>query len=362
MKKIINILIILLLAFTSFLGYKVYDLQNQLNDLNKPNEKPQKEISKIVSEFETDVTRVVSEVNDKVVSVVQTKNNKISGSGTGVIYAIENNKNYIVTNHHVIENAQEIIVKLANGEEVKATLLGSDPYTDLALLEVEGDYKLEAFSIGDSSRVNVGEFVVAIGSPLGVEFSNTTTFGIISGKDRLVPVDLNNDGVSDWDMVVMQTDAAINPGNSGGALVNMSSELIGINSLKISSEKIEGMGFSIPINEVLPIVQQIKDNGKVIYPLIGISAIAIDEISPIYRLQLGIDDDVSGVLIIDVSLGAAAYKAGIQKDDIVTSFDGVQVKDFKGFRKELYKKQPKDTVILGVLRDKEVLEIEVTLD
>lgn len=360
MKRISQLLLVLLLFTTGFMGYKMYEMNEEIENLKNPN--PKKEISKIVSEFETDVTRVVADVNDKVVSVVQTRSKAVTGSGTGVVYEIQDDINYIVTNHHVIENAEDIIVRLASGDEVVAELIGSDVYTDLALLKVEGDYGLEPFKIGDSSRVTVGEFVVAIGSPLGVEFSNSSTFGIISGKDRLVPVDLNNDGISDWDMVVMQTDAAINPGNSGGALVNMNGELIGINSLKISSEKIEGMGFSIPINEVLPIVSQLKEHGEVRYPLIGISAIAINEMAPMYRAQMGIDDDKTGVLVVDVSLGAAAYRAGIQKDDIITSFDGVEVKDFKEFRKELYKKEPDDTVILHILRGEESLEIEVTLD
>lgn len=360
MKKLTQVLVVLLVFTTGILGYKVYDLSDQIEKLDKTE--TQKEVSTIVSEFETDVTRVVQEVNDKVVSVVQHVNKAVTGSGTGVVYEVQDGATYIVTNHHVIEGAQDIVVKLASGEEVVAQLIGSDVYTDLALLKIEGDFGLEAFKIGDSSRVTVGEFVVAMGSPLGVEFSNSSTFGIISGKDRLVPVDLNNDGISDWDMVVMQTDAAINPGNSGGALVNMNGELIGINSLKISSEKIEGMGFSIPINEVLPIVAQLKDHGKVNYPLIGISAIAIDEMAPMYKAQMNIKEGTTGVLVVDVSLGAAAYRAGIQKDDIITSFDGVEVKDFKEFRKELYKKEPKDTVILKVLRGEETLEVEVTLD
>ena len=360
MKRLTQIIIVVLLGLTAFLSYQVQDLSKEVESLKKSG--PNKEISKVVSEFETDVTKVVSEVNDKVVSVVQTIRGQVSGSGTGVIYEAKDNKHYIVTNHHVIDNAESIIVRLANGEEVEAELLGSDAFTDLALLAIEGDYKLEPFKMGDSSRVTVGEFVVAIGSPLGVEFSNTTTFGIISGKDRLVPVDLNNDGISDWDMVVLQTDAAINPGNSGGALVNMNGELIGINSLKISSEKIEGMGFSIPINEVLPIVEQLKENGKVNYPLIGISAIAIDDMAAIYKQQMDIAEDVSGVLVVDVQLRSAAYRAGIKKNDIITSFDGVEVNNFKDFRKELYKKKPTDTVKLQILRAGESVDIEVTLD
>lgn len=360
MKKFTRVVVALLVLSTGFLSYQVYELNQKVKELG--GDKTPTEVSKVVSEFETDVTRVVSEVHDKVVSVVQYRFNKVSGSGTGVIYKIKDNLNYIVTNHHVIEDAQKIVVRLSDGQEVEAKLLGSDIYSDLALLEIQGDFKLEAFKMGDSSLVNVGEFVVAIGSPLGVEFSNSTTFGIISGKDRIVPVDLNGDGPADWDMVVMQTDAAINPGNSGGALVNMNGELIGINSLKISSEKIEGMGFSIPINEVLPIVEKLKDKGKVDYPLVGVSAVSLNDMSSSYKQELGIDPKVEGVLVVEVSKGSAASKAGIQNYDVIVGFDGVTVKDFKAFRKELYKKSPKDKVQLTILRENEQHEIEVTLD
>lgn len=360
MKKIKNVVILLLIISNGFLLFQVYNINNTLN---KTGDKPKdKEISKIVSEFETDVTKVVNEVNDKVVSIVQYKRGSVAGSGTGVVYEIEGKDNYIVTNHHVIEDAEHVVVRLASGVEVDAEVIGSDVYTDLALLKIVGEYELEAFKLGDSALSKVGEFVVAMGSPLGVEFSNSTTFGIISGKDRIVPVDLNNDGISDWDMVVLQTDAAINPGNSGGALVNMNGELIGINSLKFSSDKIEGMGFSIPINEVLPIVKQLKEDGKVNYPLLGISAIAINDLSPLYLQQLNIEEDVTGVVVVDIVLGGAAQKSGIKKNDIITSFDGVKVKDFKEFRRELYKKRPGDVVKLEVMRGQEVQEIEATLD
>ena len=202
---------------------------------------------------------------------------------------------------------------------------------------------MKPIAIGDSSKVKVGEFVVAMGSPLGVEFSNSSTFGIIYGKDRLVPVDLNGDGRSDWDMVVMQTDAAINPGNSGGALVNMNGELVGINSLKISSSNVEGMGFSIPINEVIPIIKQLKDHGKVEYPIVGISAVSVDELHPFYLRQIGLVE-VQGVLVFDVLSDSAADKAGIKENDILVNFDGQEVSNFKDFRKALYSKRKGDKV------------------
>lgn len=360
MKRFSHVLVVILLFATSFLSYKVYELNQKINAIKTPTQTT--DVSKVVSEFETDVTRVVNQVNDKVVSVVQYQANMLSGSGTGVIYKIDDEAVYVITNHHVIEDAKQIVVRLAKGQEEEAELVGSDVYTDLALLKIKTNHKLEPFTLGDSSLVSVGEFVVAIGSPLGVEFSNSTTFGIISGKDRLVPVDLDGDGISDWDMVVLQTDAAINPGNSGGALVNMNGELIGINSLKISSDTVEGMGFSIPINEVLPIIEQIEKDGKVNYPKIGISAVALNEISPLYRTQLDVDKETNGVLVVEVSLGSAAYKAGLKENDIIVTFDKEEIIDFKSFRKELYKKRSGDKVIVQVLRNKKLIDVEVILD
>lgn len=357
MKRLISVVLVILLGFNIYLGYEVYQLKQ-----NRPsNTSETKEVSKIVSEFETDVTKVVADVEDKVVSVIKYQNKNMTGNGSGVIYEIDGNDTYAITNHHVIDGADEVGVKLSTGEEVEARIIGSDAYTDLALLKIEGHKEVKPIAIGDSSKVKVGEFVVAMGSPLGVEFSNSSTFGIISGKDRLVPVDLNGDGRSDWDMVVMQTDAAINPGNSGGALVNMNGELVGINSLKISSSNVEGMGFSIPINEVIPIIKQLKDHGKVEYPIVGISAVSVDELHPFYQRQLGLEE-VQGVLVIDVLSDSAADKAGIKENDILVNFDGQEVSNFKDFRKALYSKRKGDKVKISLIRDKKEIEVEVTLN
>ena len=247
-----------LLTWNVFLTYRLHQVENN----QQPGEN--KVIEKVVTSFDTDIVKVVNEVQPKVVSVLTEKGGVVVGSGSGIVYKNEKGIVYVVSNHHVIEGGSSYVVRFVSGEEIEAELIGSDPYTDLALLKVETDLDVKPFKFGDSDASNVGEFVLAVGSPVGIEFENTFTFGILSGKNRVVPVDLDGDGRSDWDMVVMQTDAAINPGNSGGALVNMAIELIGINSLKISSSKIEGMGFAIPINEVEPIIKQIVKKEKLL--------------------------------------------------------------------------------------------------
>lgn len=331
-------------------------------------EKPQGDgstpiINNVVSDIESDITKVAEETQNKVVSIITIRGNQQAGSGSGIVYKNESGVLKIVTNHHVVEGGTKHIVRFANGEEFDAELMGSDMYTDLALLKVKADLEIDAFTIGDSGLSKVGEFVIAIGSPLGVEFENSVTFGIISGKNRVVPVDLNNDGLSDWDMQVLQTDAAINPGNSGGALVNMAGELIGINSLKFSSDQVEGMGFSIPVNEMVPIIKQIEENGKVSYPIIGISAISITDLNTFQKDRYKIPKDVDkGVLIMEATAGGPADKAELKQGDVIVKFGNETVKSFKDFRRYLYTYKVGEKVGLEVLRDGVVVEVEVILE
>lgn len=319
-------------------------------------------VRNVATNIESNITEVAEETQNKVVSVFTFKGQQQSGSGSGVVYKNEEGVIKIVTNHHVIEGGTNYIIRFADGQEIEADLLGSDVYTDLALLQVKADLEIEPFIIGDSGLSKVGEFVIAIGSPLGVEFENSVTFGIISGKNRIVPVDLNNDGVTDWDMQVLQTDAAINPGNSGGALVNMAGELIGINSLKFSSNQVEGMGFSIPVNEMVPIIKQIEEKGKVDYPIIGISAISISDLNSFQKNRYNIDENLDkGVLIMEATSGGPAEKANLKGGDIITKFNNEEITSFKDFRRLLYTQRIGETVRLEILRDGASLDVDVTL-
>lgn len=206
---------------------------------------------------------------EAVVGVINIQGNNFSeassesGTGSGVIYKKSNNHAYIITNHHVIKDADNIEVSLNNGKKIIGTVLGSDVVTDLAVLKINAEHVKQVIEIGDSDELQQGEVVMAIGNPLGLQFSGTVTQGIISATERIVPVDVNQDGKYDSKLGLLQTDAAINPGNSGGALVNMSGQLVGINSMKIVEKNIARIGLAIPITKAMPIIEEIEKYGEV---------------------------------------------------------------------------------------------------
>ena len=269
---------------------------------------------------------------------------------------------YIITNAHVVSGATDVQVVFSNKESVNATIVGSDTYSDIAVLKLTADFDMTAIKCGDSSLLDQGETVLAIGSPLGIEYAGTVTQGIVSGIDRTVSVDLNDDGQEDWDMNVIQTDAAINPGNSGGALVNMAGELVGITSMKLSNTSVEGMGFALPINDVITSVEQIIENGKVTRPQIGISGVSLSGYSSYQLRYYRINTDLTdGIYVSRVTSGGAASKAGIQEGDIIVKFDGKEVTTYKSFLTELYSKEPGDKVSVVVNRNGTEKTIEVTL-
>ena len=352
-----KLLIFVLLISNSFLAYIVLTDDNQVAVTDDG-----KIIREVVTEYTTDVTEVVDKTIEKVVGVSALYEGEVYSSGSGAIYDVVDGQILIVTNNHVIEDFDNILVTFANGEQLEAVILGADSFTDLALLSVSADFNVEAFDLGDSSLIKVGENVLAIGSPLGLEFQGSVTLGIISGKDRVVPVDLNDDGIDDWDSIVLQTDAAINPGNSGGPLINMAGELVGITSMKIADSTVEGMGFAIPINEIVPIITQLYENGEVTRPLIGISAVALEELTVYQKSFYGIRLDLSqGLYIFNVSSNSAASKAGLKEGDILISFDNQEITSFKAFRKLLYDKQVGDSVDIEYERDGEMHSTTVTL-
>ena len=311
----------------------------------------------------SDVTELVARSENKVVTVTAKARGQSIDSGSGAVYKVDGKTVYIITNNHVVADGDEAIVTFANGKEQKVEIVGKDELTDLALLKTEVDFKAEAFVMGNSSLVKKGEYVIAMGSPLGIEYQGSVSGGLISGVDRRMEIDNDNNGVADCDVNVLQTDAAINPGNSGGPLINMAGEMIGINSMKITDTSVEGFGFALPINEVLPIITELENNGKVVRPILGISVQPIEQLSMLDKAYLGIDSKVeSGLLIVKVASRTPAAAAGIKEGDILVKFDGKDIKDYKQFRQYLYSHKVKDKVSIVVNRNGKEIEKTVILE
>ena len=266
-----------------------------------------------------------------------------------------------MTNNHVIEGADSIEVYLANETKVEAKLIGADALTDLAVLEISSENVKEVAEFGDSDKLSVGQEVLAIGNPLGLDFSGSVTQGIISGLQRTVTVSTS---AGEWDMDVIQTDAAINPGNSGGALVNLSGQVIGINSMKISSDGVEGIGFAIPSQEAKTIVNDLLADGSVQRAYVGVGLQSIAEI-PQYVLerQLKLPADVTnGLVVTQVEAESPAAQAGIEAYDVIVSIDDTEVSSLSEFRKYLYSQTKNgDTVKIKLYRDGVVKTVTVTL-
>ena len=344
------------------------------NNISSSN-KEENGISQNVTAVTTDITEAVEKVSEAVVGITniqQAANNfwmqqsgpQEVGSGSGVVYKIENNQAYIVTNHHVVEGANQLEVTLADGSKEEAQLVGSDVWTDLAVIVIDAKNVKVVAEFGDSEVLKVGETVIAIGNPLGLEFYGSVTQGIVSGKDRSVPVDLNNDGTSDWTTEVLQTDAAINSGNSGGALVNIVGELVGIKKKKIASSSVEGLGFSIPINTAIPIITELERSGEVKRPTMGISLMDLTDVPSYYQQNtLRIPPEVTtGVVVTEVVRGSAAEKAGMQQYDVIVEMDGIKIEDSIDLRKHLYNnKEVGDTLQLKVYRQGKLEEFTLQL-
>ncbi len=327
----------------------------------------------------TDTTAAVQKAKPAVVSVINmqriqsivpginTSSDEAeeAGSGSGVIYKTDGDTAYVVTNHHVVEGAEQIKINLESGASVDAELVGSDIWTDLAVLSIPSDVVETTIEFGESSNLLVGEPAIAIGSPLGEIFSGSVSQGIISGLDRSVPVDLDGDGSIDWEASVLQTDAAINPGNSGGALIDANGRLIGINSMKIGIASVEGIGFAIPVDEVKEVTSQLEENGEVIRPFLGITLQDLLNVasSPVYD-QLQLPEEVKGgVIISGVQENSPAAQAGLQELDVITHLDGEPINNMVELRQHLYyAKAVDEEMTIDFYRDGEKQSATVVLE
>lgn len=343
--------------------------QNNEQTVTTQDEEPAETASTIAAE-DADVSTDVSEIAEAVVGVVNMQQQSIwtdsqeAGTGSGIIYKKEDGDAYVVTNQHVVEGAEEVEIVLNDEERYPATVLGSDNLNDLAVLQMDGENIDTVANLASSENLNVGETVLAIGNPLGLEFANTVTRGIVSGLDRSVQVDTNQDGIPDWVTEVIQTDAAINPGNSGGALVNTDGEVIGINSMKIAQGAVEGIGFAIPTDTAVPIIEQLEEDGEIIRPQIGVTITSLYQVPPQHQHEITLPDEIDGgVVIANVEKGSPADDADLEQFDVITKIDNQPVTNMLELRQYLYSEASVgETVTVEVARDGSLLSTELTLN
>ncbi|KRN04853.1 S1C family serine protease [Holzapfeliella floricola] len=294
--------------------------------------------------------------DEKAKSTLQT-----ASEGSGLIYQTANGKGYIVTNNHVIEGATKLQVILNTGEAVDANVVGSDSVTDLAVLSIESAKVPATASFGSSDSLEPGQPVIAIGSPLGSQYATSVTQGIISAKSRTLN---SNSGTQ---TTVIQTDAAINPGNSGGPLVNSDGQVVGINSMKLAQSQdgtnVEGMGFAIPSDEVVTIINQLVEKGSITRPKIGVRVASVSEMTQQLRQKVQLPDSVTGgVYIASVDDNTSAKEAGIQSGDVITKFEGHAVNSVTELHSLLYQKQVGDTISLEIVRAGQTQTVSLKLN
>lgn len=346
--------------------------QRGLEDMQQSQQKVTTKADKTVTiPKDATATSAYNKVSDAVVSVLnfsQTGKDSFqeASEGSGVIYKKSGDAAYVVTNNHVINGAAQIQVMLHDGQKVTATLVGKDAMTDLAVLKIAADKVTTTAAFGDSNKIQVGQKVLAIGSPLGSQYASSVTEGIISAKKRLVESS-SEDGQNYGGSTVIQTDAAINPGNSGGPLINFAGQVIGINSMKLSSStsgtSVEGMGFAIPSNQVVDIINKLVKYGQVTRPAIGIglvelSAVTVDDQKSLLKIP---DTVKGGVVVMSLTPNGPAAKAGIQKYDVITGIDGKTVTGQADLREELYKHDLNDTVTITYYHQAEKKTVKVKL-
>ena len=321
-------------------------------------------INKNVTVTDTGIADAVEKVYDSVVVINTYIKGQAYASGTGFVYKVENGKAYLLTNNHVISKAEDVYVTFTDGTIVKADVVGADVYSDIAVLSVSDEYGKNIAELGKSEDLRLGDTVFAIGAPLDSAYSWSVTRGIVSGKDRLVEVELTS-GNTKTPMVVktIQTDAAINNGNSGGPLANANGEVIGITSIKLASEAIEGMGFAIPIEDALDIADELTTGKEVERPYLGVYMLDIMQAyySREYYEIIRDANVTKGVIVTEVEPKSSAALAGIEENDIITKIDGKEIASSAYLRYYLFKHKAGDEMKVTIIRNNKEIDIKIKL-
>ena len=382
-KKGVKILVIILIGFLSgalgsFVTLQLYQKQgNQATNNNSGT------VTQTSYKNENSTTQAVNKVKDAVVSIItysssssrqssvfnadetnsDSDNQQIASEGSGVIYKKDDKDAYLVTNTHVINGASKVDIRLADGTKVPGEIVGSDTFSDIAVVKISSEKVTTVAEFGDSSQLSVGETAIAIGSPLGSEYANTVTQGIISSLNR--NVSLKSEDGQAISTKAIQTDTAINPGNSGGPLVNIQGQVIGITSSKIASNggtSVEGLGFAIPSNDAQNIIKQLESDGKVTRPALGIQMVNLSNVGASDLRKLNIPSGLtSGVVVRSVQNNMPA-NGHLQKYDVITKVDDKEITSSTDLQHALYNHAIGDTIKVTYYRNGKEETTSIKLD
>ena len=378
-KKIGQLLLIILISFFSGVLGSLTILQ--LNQKQETNTQNSTTITQTSVKNENSTTKAVDKVKDAVVSIItysansqnslfgygesdtDTNTEQVSSQGSGVIYKKDREYAYIVTNTHVINGAKKVDIRLADGTKVPGEIVGTDTYSDIAVVKISSEKVSAVAEFGDSSQLTVGETAIAIGSPLGSEYANTVTQGIVSSLNRTVSLK-SEDGQA-ISTKAIQTDTAINPGNSGGPLINIQGQVIGITSSKIATNggtSVEGLGFAIPSNDAIKIIEQLEKNGKVTRPALGIQMVNLSNLSTTDLQKLKLPDNItSGVAVRSVQPNMPA-NGHLEKYDVITKVDGNPIASATELQNALYSHSVGDEITITYYRNGKEETTTIKLD
>lgn len=378
-KKLGQLLLVILISF--FSGVLGTFTTLQLSQKQNSGTTTTTTVSKTAVKNENSTTQAVDKVKDAVVSVITYSSNsqnsllgpdetdtdtnaeQVYSEGSGVIYKKEGDTAYLVTNTHVINGAKKVDIRLADGTKVPGEIVGSDTYSDIAVVKIAADKVTTVAEFGDSSQLTVGETAIAIGSPLGSEYANTVTQGIVSSLNR--NVSLKSEDGQAISTNAIQTDTAINPGNSGGPLINIQGQVIGITSSKIASNggtSVEGLGFAIPANDVINIIKQLEKDGKVTRPALGIHMVNLSNLSTTDLQKLKLPGNVtSGVAVRSVQKNMPA-NGHLQQYDVITKIDDKAISSTTELQSALYSHSIGDSMTVTYYRDGKEETTTIKLD
>ncbi|NQK94142.1 PDZ domain-containing protein [Streptococcus suis] len=385
MKKLLKFVILFVVGFLGGIGGYYFASSTLTQGNSTSNQAKTTSVSNVQYSNDTSTTQAVEKVQDAVVSVInyQTQSSNslssifgniessdelaVAGEGSGVIYKKDGDTAYIVTNNHVISGAEKIDILLASGEKLSGELVGADTYSDIAVIKIAADKVTTVAEFANSDTIKVGETAIAIGSPLGSVYANTVTQGIISSLSRTVTSQTEDGQTISTNAI--QTDTAINPGNSGGPLINIQGQVIGINSSKITSSSVsssgvavEGMGFAIPSNDAVQIINQLETNGKVTRPALGVQMVNLTDLSTSQLEKAGLanTDLTSGVLIVSTQSGLPA-DGKFEPYDVIVEIDGETIENKSDLQSELYKHQIGDTITVTYYRNNKKMTVDIKL-